>query len=70
MLRVPLFNASSKPPCFDQLCVDTQLPSIADNIPYSDLALQARPSDWIKSEVDFGTVQWSAWGSRLLSEFG
>ena len=22
------------------------------------------------SEVDFGTLVWSAWGSRLLSDFG
>ena len=27
-------------------------------------------SSFIKSELDFGTVTWSAWGARLLSEFG
>ncbi len=70
-LRVPLVSRTAHEPlCFDHLCVDTELPSIADNIPYSSLALQARPSDWIKSEIDFGTIIWSAWGCRLLSEFG
>ena len=45
-------------------------PSLADNIPYSFLALQARPNSYSHSEVDFGTFTWSAWGVRLISEYG
>lgn len=79
-LRLPLMsssNASSPPPCFEPndegtapFCIQPTLPSLADEIPYSKLALNARPSSFIKSELDFGTVTWSAWGARLLSEFG
>ena len=73
-LRLPLlqsWNASGGAPCFgEDMCINTELPSRADFLPYSTLALQARPSSWIKSEVDFGTVVWSTWGARLLSEFG
>lgn len=72
-VRAPLLEASSSPPCFgssgQELCVDAALPSLADNIPYSTLALQARPNRFSHSEVDFGQVTWSAWGTRLLSEF-
>ena len=32
--------------------------------------LAARDSAFIKSELDFGTFVWSAWGARLLSDFG
>jgi hypothetical protein len=75
-LREPLVHsaAGEPPPCFGSgpsaLCVDGALPSLADFVPYSILAVQARPSSWIKSELDYSTVIWSAWGSRLLSEFG
>ena len=80
-LRVPLMaarpNRSAPPPCFapnggraEPFCIDRAMPSLADAIPYSLLALNGRPSSFIKSEIDFGTVTWSAWGSRLLSEFG
>ena len=131
VLRLPLIHASdmtnsSIPPCFapndggtEPFCVQETLPSLADLIPYTKLAFNARPSSFIKSELgekaaplpalqvtqmcpsracaplptcvyrpisciirssapvarafctpDFGTVTWSAWGSRLLSEFG
>ena len=80
-LRVPLMavgqDLSAPPPCFapndgraEPFCIDRAMPSLADAIPYSLLAMNGRPSSFIKSEIDFGTVTWSAWGSRLLSEFG
>ena len=71
-LHVPLLapNASAGAPCFGTLCVDQLKPSMADILPYAHLALQARDALWSKSELDFGTVIWSAWGQRLLSEFG
>ena len=39
-------------------------------VPYAFLALQARPNSFSHSEVDFGTLVWSAWGARLLADFG
>ena len=76
-MRLPLLPASdgaSPPPCFgsgsSERCIDATKPSIFDNVPYTSLALQARPNSWAHSEVDFGTIVWSAWGSRLLSDFG
>ena len=79
-LRLPLMGGgdeSTLPPCFapndggtEPFCIEAELPSLADLIPYSKLAIQARPSSFIKSELDFGTLTWSAWGARLLSEFG
>ena len=46
-LRLPLmpsWNSSISPPCFGegaaQMCIDPELPSLADVIPYSTLALQ------------------------------
>ena len=75
-LRLPLLpaNDSSSPPCFglgsQRRCVDGSAPSLFDNVPYAYLALQARPNTFSHSEVDFGTFIWSAWGSRLLSDFG
>jgi len=54
----------------NELCIDKALPSLADNIPYSSISLQARNNIYAHSEVDFGTFLWSAWGTRLISEFG
>ena len=34
------------------------------------LALQARDNAFEHSEVDFGSLVWSAWGARLLTDFG
>ena len=62
------------PPCFGigaaERCIDASKPSLFDNVPYASVTLQARPNTWSHSEVDFGTLTWSAWGSRLLSDFG
>ena len=77
-LRSPLLprdpNASSStattPPCFGALCVHTSLPAVADLIPYARLALNARDSSFTKSELDYGTLAWTAWGQQLLAEFG
>ena len=79
-LRVPLMSGGdmgADPPCFspndggpEPFCIDATMPSLADEIPYSKLGLNGRPSSFIKSEVDFGTLTWSAWGARFISEFG
>jgi hypothetical protein len=53
-----------------EMCIDAALPSLSDNIPYSSVALQARPNTFGHTEVDFGHFIWNAWGSRLISEFG
>ena len=72
-MRIPLLPPGDTLPCFgsgnSELCVKNK-PSLADNIPYSFLALQARPNSYPHSEVDFGTFTWSAWGVRLISEYG
>ena len=72
-MRIPLLAPSNTFPCFGdgnyQRCVNSK-PSLTDNIPYSFLALQARPNSYSHSEVDFGTFTWSAWGTRLISEYG
>ena len=70
MMISPLLDASYEPVCFADLCLDGQLPSLADNIPYSSLAVQARANTYAHSESDFATFTWSAWGTRLISEFG
>jgi hypothetical protein len=65
----PLLDVNYQGPvCFDSLCIDRALPSLADNIPYSSVSLQARPNTFAHSEVDFGTFIWSVWGSRLISD--
>ena len=79
-MRLPLLpthtpgGSAAAAPCFGSgtslKCVDAALPSLYDNIPYAYLALNARPNDFAHSEVDFGSVIWSAWGQRLLSDFG
>ncbi|CAE7628168.1 unnamed protein product [Symbiodinium microadriaticum] len=62
-IRTPLLAAESSLPCFGsgqtEICVKRS-PSLADNIPYSFLAVQ----------VDFGTFIWTAWGTSLISEYG
>lgn len=79
-IRLPLLpsheadGGARAAPCFgagaQERCVDAALPSLFDNVPYAYLALQARPNDFAHSEVDFGTLIWSAWGARLLTDFG
>ena len=77
-IRTPLLSGNeSLPICFgnnsdtdwSDICIKSK-PSIADHIPYSYIAIQARPNSFPHSEVDFGTFIWSAFGSRLLSEYG
>ncbi|CAK9003058.1 Hypothetical protein (Fragment) [Durusdinium trenchii] len=72
-MRIPLLPPGTVFPCFgsgiSEICIQVE-PSLADNIPYSFLALQARPNSHSHSEVDFGTFTWSAWGARLISEYG
>lgn len=72
-MRLPLLVPDDTFPCFgsdtSERCVKGK-PSLVDNIPYSFLALQARPNSYSHSEVDFGTFTWSAWGVRLISEYG
>ena len=68
---MPLLTTDAESPiCFNNKCIDPDLPSLWDGIPYSSISLQARPNTFAHSEVDFGSIIWSAWGSRLLSEFG
>jgi hypothetical protein len=43
---------------------------LSANNPYSVLALEAKSSSSPHAEVDFGTLVWTAWGTRLLSEHG
>ena len=76
-MRLPLLpeqEAGEAPPCFgigaSERCIDATKPSLFDNVPYAQISLQARPNAYAHSEVDFGTLVWSAWGSRLLSDFG
>ena len=79
-MRLPLLpshdtdGSAKAAPCFgsgsSERCVNASLPSLFDNVPYAYLALQARPNSFAHSEVDFGSVVWSAWGARLLSDFG
>jgi len=79
-MRLPLLpthngdGSARAPPCFGtgshQRCVIDRMPSLFDNVPYVYLALQARPNSFAHSEVDYGSIIWSAWGSRLLSDFG
>ena len=72
-MRLPLLAPGDTFPCFgsdtSEVCVKGK-PSLVDNVPYSFLALQARPNSYSHSEVDFGTFTWSAWGVRLISEYG
>ena len=70
---IPLLDTSEATPiCFsgDEDCIDASLPSLWDNIPYVSMSVQARDNSFSHSEVDFGTFIWSAWGTRLISEFG
>jgi len=71
-MLAPLLNEASanESICFQSLCIDPSLPSLSENIPYSSMFLQARKNIYAHSEVDFGSIIWSAWGSRLLSDFG
>ena len=70
-ILTPLLTTDATSPiCFNNKCIDPDLPSLWDGIPYSSISLQARPNTFAHSEVDFGSINWSAWGSRLLSEFG
>ncbi|KAL1503504.1 hypothetical protein AB1Y20_011985 [Prymnesium parvum] len=74
-IRLPLLPENrSGAPCFgsgaQQRCIDPSRPSLFDNVPYVHLSLQARSNSFAHSEVDFGTLVWSAWGSRLISDFG
>ena len=79
-IRLPLLAALDEggqphaAPCFgsgSQLrCVTASQPSLFDNVPYAYLALNARPNSFAHSEVDFGSIIWSCWGQRLISDFG
>jgi hypothetical protein len=44
--------------------------SLSSHTPYSKLALQAKSSALSHTEVDFGTLVWTAWGVQLLGEHG
>jgi len=75
-IQLPLLEKRLTNVCFKDKdgaqnnCIDPDLPSLWDNIPYAGVYLQARPNTYAHSEVDFGTLTWSAWGARLLSEYG
>ena len=44
--------------------------SLAANTPYSFLAVEAKANGLLHAEIDYGTLVWTAWGARLLSEHG
>jgi len=70
----PLLSTdTSTPICFsgNEDCIgSTYGPNLWENIPYNSISIQARDNSFAHSEVDFGTFIWSAYGSRLISEFG
>jgi len=70
----PLLSTdTSTPICFsgNEDCIgSTYGPNLWGNIPYNSISIQARENSFAHSEVDFATFIWSAYGSRLISEFG
>ena len=52
------------------LTADSKSLSLAANTPYSFLAVEAKGNAMPHAEIDYGTLVWTAWGVRLLSEHG